>query len=256
MNALLLSLAFLLNANAFQDEFQKGNAAYDAGDFAAAIQSYGRIVASGAADPILFYNLGNAHYQSGQLGYAIANYERALGLSPAFEEAQQNLAKAVAETQNKLPSPLRPAWQQALLFWDTSLTYNFVRNAAIVTWLAFWALLAAALVRKIPYTRSFAVLFFGLAMLSGLSAWCKAYPPQLAVGISVAAPVRYGMSDAEAERFSLAVGDRVAVEAHADGWLRVRSVDGVRGWVREEAVCLVGPPYDTAAQPKPVEGTS
>jgi tetratricopeptide (TPR) repeat protein len=256
MKTLLICAAILLNADAFEVEFQAGNAAYEAGDYPAAIQGYERVIASGGVDSVVFYNLGNAYYKAGQLGHAIANYERAMALTPGFAEAGENLVKAVGETANKLPRPLRPAWQQALLFWDAGLMYGHVRLLSIVAWLAFWGLLAATLLRKIPYARSFAVLFLGLAMLSGLSAWCKAHPPQLAVGVQAAAPVRYGMSDAEAERFSLAEGDRVAVEAEADGWLRVRSVDGVRGWIRKEAVCIVGPPYEVSAVPQPVESAT
>ena len=256
MSHFAIGALILLGANVFETEFEAGNAAYDAGDFAGAAQAYGRVVESGGEDPVLFFNLGNAHYKAGQLGNAIANYERALILSPTFTEARENLEKAVGETQNKLPRPLRPAWQQALLFWDTGLTFGTVRWLAISFWIAFWALLGAGLARRIPYARAFAVLFCGLAMLSGLSAWCKAHPPALAVGIEAAAPVRYGMSDTEDERFSLAEGDRVAVEAEAEDWLRIRSVDGVRGWVRRSSVCLVGPPYaETAPQP-PVESPS
>lgn len=268
MTALLCAAAFLLGANAFDKEFQAANAAYEGGQFAEAAQGYERMIASGAVNAEVFYNLGNAYYKAGRLGPAIANYERAIALKPGFETARDNLQMAVGETKNKLPKPLRPGWEQAMLFWDVNLPYAAVRALALVWWLAFWGVLVAGLFRKMPYGRSFAVLLLCLAALSGLSAWCKAHPLQLAVGAMTAAPkaasgfvtfstevetqttdtapVRYGNSDSDEVRFELSEGDRVAVEDRADGWVRVRSVDGVRGWVRESQVCLVGPPYSAA----------
>lgn len=270
MNAMICAALILLGANAFDQEFQAANVAYEAGKFDDAIAGYERVVASGAAQAEVFYNLGNAYYKADRLGPAIANYERAVAIAPGLSEARENLDKAIGETANRLPKPLRPAWQQALLFWDTSLTYPASRSLALIAWLAFWAVLAIALVRRVPYARAIAVLLCVIATLSGLSAWCKAHPVQLAVGIVPAeatpptaapaqdaasdpkqkgAPVRYGMSDTDTIRFHLAEGDRVAVEERRDGWARVRSVDGVRGWVREDQVCFVGPPYTSAPAP-------
>lgn len=243
MTSLICALAIVLGVDAFDSEFQAANKAYDGKNYVEAVQGYERIIASGAHNAGVFYNLGNAYYQAGRLGPAIANYERALALQPAFRQSTENLNKALSETKNKLPKPLRAPWQQALLFWDASLTYRAALALAVVAWLGFWILLAARLITRVPYSRAIAVLLCSLAMLSGLSAWCKAHPVSLAVGADASAPVRYGTTDTDPVRFELAAGDRVAVEEQAAGWLRVRSVDGVRGWVREGQVCFVGPPY-------------
>jgi len=249
MTAFLIAALAAFGANAFHTEFDQGNTAYRNGDYAAAVAAYERVIASGAVEPVVFFNLGNAYHQEGRLGPAIANYERALALRPAFGEAVDNRDRALAATANKLPKPLRPGWQQALLFWDTGLTYAASRNLAVATWLAFWGLLAVLLFRRLPYGRPIAVLLCGLAMLSGLSAWCKAHPVSLAVGAVASAPVRFGTSEADEVRFVLGEGDRVAVETIAGDWIRVRSVDGVRGWVRADQVCLTGPPYLPAPTP-------
>lgn len=257
MNALLCAFTFLLGATSLSEDFQSANAAYAAGKFAEATQAYEKIAAAGAVDPVLFFNLGNAYYKAGRLGPAIANFERAVALRPGFAEARENLEKAVSDTKNKLPKPLRPGWQQALLFWDSSLAYGTARGIAIGAWLAFWGLLGIHLLRRVPYGRSIALFLAGLAALSGLSAWCKAHPVPLAVGMPAqgSAQVRFGPADSEEVRFELAEGDRVAVEDHANGWVRVRSIDGVQGWVREGDVCLVGPPYAPATA-VPTPGTS
>jgi len=255
MIACLVAAVALLGANAFQAEFEAGSVAFRAGNHAAAAEAYERVVASGAADPTLFYNLATAYREEGRLGLAIVNYERALALRPGFAEASDNLNNAIASTENRLPKPLRPPWQQALLFWDTRWSFSAVGRLATVTWFAFWGLLAVSVFRPLRYGRSVAVLLLFLATLSGLSAWCKAHPVSLAVAVVPAAPVRFGTSDTDEVRFELREGDRVVVEATTDAWVRVRSVDGVRSWVRAEQVCLTGPPYrpapTTPATPAP-----
>lgn len=257
MTAMFCALAFLLGANSLDEQFQGANASYGAGKFAEAAQGFEVVVASGVVEPVLFFNLANAYYKVGRLGPAIANYERALALRPNFLEARENLEKVIGETKNKLPKPLRPGWQQALLFWDSGIAYGTARGISIGAWLALWGLLAARLMRRVPYGGSIALFLAGLAALSGLSAWCKAHPVPLAVGTPVqdTAKVRFGPTDSEEVRFELAEGDRVAVEDHASGWVRVRSIDGVQGWVRDGEVCLVGPPY-AAAPAVPTPGTS
>nr|AUN36975.1 BatE [uncultured bacterium] len=253
MTTLVCSLLLVLGAEAFDTEFQAASAAYNSGNYADAVAGYERLVASGAVNPAVFYDLGNAYYKSGRIGPAIANYERALAIRPGMVEAEHNLSKVLSETKNNMAKPLRPAWQQMLLFWDSGLTYSVSRLLALASWLGLWGLLGLQLVHRVPNWRTLAVLLLGVAMLSGLSAWCKAHPLLLAVGAEESATVRYGTSDADEERFELAAGDRVAVDERAGGWLRVRSVDGVRGWVREDQVCLVGPPY-TAAPPVAAQG--
>ena len=54
---------------------------------------------------------------------------------------------------------------------------------------------------------------------------------------------RSGMSEAESVRFELYEGDRVLVDERMQGWARVTTVSGERGWTREEGLLLVGPPY-------------
>jgi hypothetical protein len=79
------------------------NQLYQAGHTAQAIQAYEQLVAQGAQDSVLFYNLGNAYLQQGDLGRAILNYQRAARLDPRDADIQANLAYARSLVVDPLP---------------------------------------------------------------------------------------------------------------------------------------------------------
>lgn len=250
MSFLLIMTAF--GANAFEQRFAQGNAAYQSGDYQAAVQAYEEVVGEDVADPAVFYNLGNAYYRVDRLGAAIANYQRALDLDPRFESARENQAKALRDTQRNLPPPLPPAWRQSLLFWDTRIRYGTVLRLAVAGWLIFWTILGVHQWRPWRGTWAAAAVLGGGVALLGLSAWSKAHPMPLAVAARQTVAVRYGRSGAETIRFELYEGDRVKVDLRESGWARVTAVDGARGWAQEEDLILVGPPYaPPPAEPKP-----
>lgn len=242
---------FLLGADVFESTFDAAGAAYGAGDYATAIEMYEQLVGEDVVDEVVFYNLGNAYYRQGWLGPAIANYERALRLKPGFENARRNLDKAVNDTKTRLSKPLPADWELNLLFWHYKLAPKATRLIAGLLWIAFWSVLGIRQWRAIRYTRQTALVLGMLAMLFVLSAWAKSHPLALAAANAVNVPVRYGTDANETIHFNLHAGDRVAVDVRQDGWARVTSVDGKRGWAREESLAFVGPPYERPSIPSP-----
>jgi hypothetical protein len=61
-------------------------------------------------------------------------------------------------------------------------------------------------------------------------------------------PVHYGVGEEETVRFELHEGDRVSVDGQREGWVRVRTSSGERGWTPATSVYLVGPPYASYRQ--------
>jgi len=235
----------------YNDEFARAAKSYEAGDYATAIGVYEQMVGESVAHEALFYNLGNAYYRSGRLGAAVANYERALDLDPGFENARENLEKAVRETQQHLARPLPSDWEQSLLFWHYLVSRETTTRLALLFWLGFWVALGVRQLRPLRYTRRAASVFAVLALAFGGSAWAKAHAPALAVA-DTDAPVTYGTSETDAVRFDLHPGDRVTVDQRRDGWARVKTASGEHGWTRDGNLILVGPPYmrmDLTQQP-------
>jgi hypothetical protein len=246
-----ICIVFLLGAGAYDDLFTTAATAYNTGDYVSAVRMYEQLITESVVRPEVFYNLGNAYYRSGRIGPAIANYERALQLNPRMENARENLEKAVRDTQRRLARPLPPEWEQSLLFWHYRLSYQTTYMAAMVVWFALWILLGIRLWRPGRYTRSLAIAVAVLAVGFGASAWAKAHPVMLAVADAERVPVHYGTNENETVRFELYAGDRVTVDKRMDGWARVTTVDGERGWAQDRDLVFVGPPYERPDEVQP-----
>lgn len=83
-------------AKVFGDPMRKGTALYRAGEFEAAEQAFAR-VGTGEAE----YNRGNCLLMQGKYDLAIERYDRALELSPGWEDVEVNRAIAVARAELK-----------------------------------------------------------------------------------------------------------------------------------------------------------
>lgn len=249
--ALLLMLSAAFEPTLFQD----ANRDYADGDYAAAAERYERIIAGGVDHPVVFYNLANAYYRQGRIGAAIANYERALRINPGMENAQHNLAQAVARTDRRLPRPAPPRWERILLFWHENLSPGFAWTGALTAWCLLWGALALRAWRPLPRLGALAAICAVVAVALGLSAWAKSQPSRLAVAAAERVSARYGTSVTETVRFELHEGDRVLIDRQEGDWVRVMLENGDRGWVRRDGLVLVGPPYTPPATQTPSETT-
>lgn len=248
--SVLLSVVFLVGANAYEDVFAGANAAYASNDFATAIRMYEQLVGESVVDPVVFFNLGDAYYRNGRLGPAIANYERALQLQPNFQSAWENLTTAIRDTKHRLSRPQPPDWQRSLLFWHYEVSRRTTNILAAVFWCGLWVVLGMRQWRPLRYTRRAAIIVAVFALAFGISAWDKAHPVAIAVANDDVVPVHYGTNENETVRFELYEGDRVTVDKRTSGWARVTTADGERGWAKDNSLVFVGPPYD-APPPKP-----
>ena len=247
----LITLCAVMAAAPTGPAFDEANGAYNAQQYDQAVRQYEAVAAAGVAEPVLFYNLGNAYFRLGQVAPAIANYERALQLDPRMALAEANLKYALAATERNLARPLRPGWEESILFWDDRLRYAEVRWLAIVAWVGLWAALASRLIVRHRWQFPVIILLALASGAFGTSLVSKSRPLLLAVAAQPEVSVRTGANPADTVRYTLRPGDRVRVETESNGWLRVATVDGERGWAAKEAFVLVGPPYAPAAPAPP-----
>ncbi len=85
-------------------EFNIADSYYRLADYAAAEQSFGRVLSLGGDDDLAqqaYYNLGNTLYQQGRLDEAIEAYEQALVLDPEDEDARHNLEFVQRELEQR-----------------------------------------------------------------------------------------------------------------------------------------------------------
>jgi tetratricopeptide (TPR) repeat protein len=249
-------LTALMGVNAFDEAYDRGVESYRNGEYVRSAASFEQLVQEGIQTPEVFFNLGNSYFRQGRLAPAIVNYERALRLDPNFREARENLSMAVSKTSRGMSKPEPPEWEQSLFFWHFGISARTAMWGGAAAWALMWLLLALRRVRPWPYLRRGAAVACLAAVLLCSSYLVKSKPSHLAVALSNNTPVRYGTDERETVHFELFSGDRVEVEDHREGWTRVRTTDGKRGWVENGRLYFVGPPYAPGPSYKSVSGAS
>ena len=107
MNRLLYILVFISFSFSDQltEKFQTANTRYNDSDYLGAIRLYEEIVAEKWQSGYLYYNLGNSYFRAGMIGQSIWAYNRALKLSPRFENIKYNLEIANSKIKDRVILP-------------------------------------------------------------------------------------------------------------------------------------------------------
>ena len=234
---------------------QEAQAAYDRGiaakaadpaearkHFADAANGFRTLVAGGADNPSIHFNLGNAYVQSGDLGHGIASYLRALRASPGNRSVEANLATARSDVRLRLPGDAPSDFGGLIAFWRVvpeSLRLSIGVGLWIVAWsIAGVGLLGVSVPRLLAHVRNAA---FALALLLGATIatdhWLAASRP-LAVVTADEVTLRKGNGDGFAAQIAelLTPGVECTILEERPDWLRVRLQDGTEGWLRTNAV--------------------
>ncbi len=243
--------------------FARANAAYEAGNYAGAIDDYTRVVEAGVAVPDLFYNLGNACFKQGDMGRAILWYERARRLAPRDADVRENLGLTRSLVRDKQLVVDEPRWRRALLAWHRDATVG--ESAAVATVLyALLALCAVCFVfrdadRVARAYAKFSVLSPGrllgldkaqdlgmgvviVALLGsafGASAVSKMRAERsraTGVVLSEEVSVFSGPSHDASVQFKVHEGTLVTVRDARPGWVRVDLPGDLSGWVDETSL--------------------
>ena len=221
--------------------FQAAAAAYDAGEYGAAVSGFEALLHDGHVAPELLFNLGNAYYRIGRPGHAALAYRRAWHLAPRDPDIRAN-----HDVILKRFGGLRPA-QGAL---DALLTRAGPGEWAAAAALAYWLLFACWIVAMLaPEWRNLcrrlawapaAVLVLALA---GSAYWNAGIVRDERVVVDPGGQALYAPLPEAQPHFDLPPGSAVHVERVLWPWLEI-SVDKKTGWVREEScVRVCNAPY-------------
>jgi tetratricopeptide (TPR) repeat protein len=215
------------------DRLEAANTRYLAGDFAAAADGYGALVAEGWESETLHLNRGNALLRLGHRGPAIASFERALRLAPGDEDVRANLALARATNVDRILGAEERSFAARVVARvpDGGATALF-----LAAWLALWTALVlrrrAAGRARAPLAAA-AIAAALLAVVAGALLAGKAAERRTASAIVVTevAPVREGPSSTLRAAFELHEGTRVRVLEATEGMARIRLENGLEGWI-------------------------
>ncbi|MBL9147446.1 MAG: hypothetical protein JNM94_02000 [Phycisphaerae bacterium] len=261
--AAVLAVAAFARADAVQlGDLTRAQEAYDQGidlkakgktdaarqAFRDAADRYRTLIAGGAHNADLYYNLGNALVQSGDLGHGIANYVRALRLKPHDASLVANLNTARGDVAMRLPGTFDTDVGAGIAWWR--VVSEPVRLwTSIALWSVFWALVLWAIVgRTKGRVPSWARMLRGAALVAALvvggtviaDRW---YASSRVLGVVVADDVvlRKGNGDGFEPQVEekLTPGVEFRLVESRGAWLRVRLADGTEGWVRADQAEVV-----------------
>ena len=224
-----------------QQLFDNANAAYNNGDFEAAIEGYTKIEDLGKESAKLFFNKANAYYKLKNYPMSILYYEKALKLDPTNEDIQTNLQIANLTKVDKID----PVPQSVFVKWWIAIKESLRPDAW--AWLSL-ALLFVALASLLIFFLSgiqplrkagffLALIFFVVFVFAVIFAAQSrhdyvTHDDAIIVAPSVtmmSAPVKSGQ-----ELLILHEGTKVKVLESMEEWNKVKLSDGNVGWIKAE----------------------
>ena len=262
-SAWLPTAAAVAGGSPSAQSFAAGNAAYEAGDYSAAIDRYREVAEAGVVHRDLFYNLGNAYFKSGDLGHAVLWYERALPLDPRNGDVRANLAVVRSMLRDQQLLPAHGGVRGVLTGWHRRLSAEESVGVACVFYALFTLSALCLIFRRSRFVRAFYRFaswvspgrLFGLGMagdvLLGMattaviallfagSAYAKVRESRVhmrSVVVSQEIAVFSGPSRDSTIQFKIHEGTIVTVRDGREGWVRVDLPGDLSGWVETETV--------------------
>ena len=223
--------------------FSEGNANYQKGDFAAAEQSYRKLVDAGARSSALYYNLANACFKQKKLGEAIYYWEKTLQLVPRDQEVRDNLELAnllIVDRIETPPDPFPLRMLHAGIHWLTIEQESWIVLALFMAanvLLGIRFLVRNARAAFVALSGSLAAGILFLAFGSSL-AW-KLYEEkyrQRGVVVEQKVDIRSGPGPENIVVFTIHEGSKVRIRGEASGWYQVSLANGWTGWLNRSSV--------------------
>lgn len=223
--------------------WQAANAAYNAGEYAQAVESYNRILEQGLGSAALYYNLANTYFKQEALGKALLYYNRALRLSPSDEDIRHNLEYAEQSTKDsieKIPEFFLTTWLRTIRGTMSCTAWSIlslVMLAAMLSCGLMYLLSQHLSMRKTGFYLMVvaAVMFIG----STLFAWSERnmlVKRNEAIIMNSAVSIKSSPDKSATELFVLHEGTKITIGAVVDGWAEVRIADGRKGWIEQERI--------------------
>lgn len=216
---------------------ESAEAAYDSGNYKAALEHYQKI-ATDLHSPSLYYNIGNAALRAGELGTAILYYRKAEKRAPWDSDLGHNLSIALERTRDDFNTK---RGKNGIL----SGIKNFVVESPFGEWwtLAFASsilsgaiVLSIALRRKNSQNTEWGIMILFLLLSGsffGADRWRKSIleTNKGAVICSPSVKVKNEPTDQAKTAFILHEGTTVNIREQEKKWTEIRTPDDQVGWI-------------------------
>jgi len=235
---LSLILCFCLSTFAQTESVKLANDLYLKGDYTAASKQYEKVLKSEGIAPELYYNLGNAYFKANEIGLSILNYERALKLSPGFDDARYNLDMAqlkVVDNIVQAPSFFLGRWIENLIKLLTSnqwVTISFILFVLCIVTIFIFIFGSARYLRKMSFY--FGSVLLSISLLTIIFAGVRKdqiTSHREAVVMSGVITVKSSPDKSGTDLFQLHEGTKVSIKSTLSEWLEIKLGNGSIGWV-------------------------
>ncbi len=218
------------------DLFNRGNAAYEAGNYAQAVTLYDSATV-GVNSAELLYNRGNAYFKLGEIGRAIADYNRAYVLRPHDDVIRHNLAFARQFRPDKtliIENPLLRMLTDLMRAPDAA-------TARLLAGLLFFLALGALALLLIRGQRLFGWAAVGLGVLFiyffiSSASWGAVTGAERAVVVQPELTLRSGPGPEYKEIAVVHDGLEVTTRDRRPGYVLIQIPGGDGGWVESASV--------------------
>ena len=246
------------NKTTARASWEAGIEAYNAKEYAEAVEAFETVVASDYASAEVYYNLANAYFKLGQqsassrpfaggeLGRAVLNYERALKLDPTLDDARYNLdiAKDYTNDTEAVPeSFIVRLWRSMAGAMTTKgwAVLSIVMFGVALLSLVVYLLNGNVVMRKVAFGLALIVaLVFVVSTALSLTQLRAAEVDNRAVVLaSDTTPVHASPDSGSKVIREPSQGVTVEVERKQGDWSEVRFADGEKGWVRTTNIEII-----------------
>ena len=243
---LLITLSFSATAQTTDEIFKEANTLYQQKEYKLALDKYEEILNTGYNSSELYYNIANTHYKLEEVALSILFYKRTLKLDPNFDDAIFNLKMAKLKSVDKFDTIPETFF---LKFWKSFSSvfsiYQWSITAivlAFITSIFFIIFLfnSSSTLKRLSFVISLSSIILMLTAIfisHQQDAWQKAN--KQGVIMVENSYIKVAPDDQSEDSFILHEGTEIIVIDNVGDWLRIKLVDGKKGWIHQSNIMFV-----------------
>ena len=244
-----LIFILVISSHSFSDQiiekFQAANVRYNDSDYIGAIQLYEEIVSEKLQSGYLFYNLGNSYFRAGMVGQSIWAYNKALKLSPRFDNVKYNLEIANTKIKDRVTLPTEFFFVDfyiQLKNYYTFFEWLFLCGLVVFLSAGFFMLSKVLILNSNVVRRLILILSFSALVLHLIAFDIFLEDSKETHGIIIFDDVHAfsGPFQGESTRlFTLNEGTRVSVLQNQGSWVEIVLLSGEKAWIPIEKIKVI-----------------
>ena len=244
-----LIFILVISSYSFSDQiiekFQAANARYNDSDYIGAIQLYEQIASEKWQSGYLYYNLGNAYFRAGMVGKSIWAYNKALKLSPRFDDIEYNLEIVNTKIKDRVTLPpefFLVDFYIQLKNYFTFFEWLFLCGLVVFLSAGFFMLSKVLILNSNVVKRLILVLSFSAFVIHLIAFDIFLEDSKENYGIIIFDDVHAfsGPFQGESTRlFTLNEGTKVSVLQNQGSWVEIVLLNGEKAWIPIEKIKVI-----------------